>query len=164
MGFITESDYTTLVRSEIKNILLEDDASDVKLSSAEEMAITQIKNYLSGRYDTETIFNAQGNDRNSHIVMITLDCTLYHLYTSVIPDQMPAVRSQRYQDAIDWLKMIATGRAEADLPKKKDKKGNACKVLESVANTTPKTINGKSLYHITQTIKFKDNLKTNKRQ
>lgn len=121
--FITEDDYTALVRNEIKGILLEN-YTDAKLRAAEQMAIHQIKNYLSGRYDVTEIFNQENDDRNSHIVMITLDCTLYHLYTSVIPDRMPEIRSQRYQDAIDWLKMIASGDAEADLPKKTDEDGS----------------------------------------
>lgn len=121
--FITEDDYTALLRNEIKGILLEN-YTDEKLSAAEQMAIMQVKNYLSGRYDVAQIFNATGAGRNSHIVMIVIDCTLYHLYTSVIPDRMPEIRSQRYQDAIDWLKMIANGDAIADLPKKTDEQGN----------------------------------------
>lgn len=121
--FITEDDYTALVRNEIKGILLEN-YTDAKLKAAEQMAIHQIKNYLSGRYDVSEIFNQENEARNSYIVMITLDCTLYHLYTSVIPDRMPEIRSQRYQDAIDWLKMIANGDTEADLPKKTSEDGS----------------------------------------
>jgi phage gp36-like protein len=48
--------------------------------------------------------------------MITIDCALYHLYTNTAPDRIPEHRSQRYQDAMDWLKMIAKGDAIADLP------------------------------------------------
>lgn len=116
MQFITTDDYNALVRNEIKNILLEN-YTDAKLSAAEQMAITQVKNYLTGRYDTQKIFEASGAERNAHIVMLVIDCTLYHLYTSVIPDKMPEIRSQRYQDALDWLKMVAAGDAVADLPK-----------------------------------------------
>ncbi|AQY22985.1 hypothetical protein AB406_2045 [Riemerella anatipestifer] len=87
------------------------------------MAISQVKNYLSGKYDIENIFNKEGEERNSHIVMIVLDCTLYHLYTSTVPKKMPDTRSQRYQDAIDWLKLVAQGEAVADLPKPKSEEG-----------------------------------------
>lgn len=123
MSYINYDDYTALVRDEIKSILLEN-YTDAKLSAAEQMGITQVRNYLAGRYDVDKIFAATGLERNSHLVMIIIDCTLYHLYTSVIPDRMPEIRSQRYQDALDWLKMVANGEAVADLPKLTDDNGD----------------------------------------
>lgn len=122
MSYINYDDYTALVRDEIKSILLEN-YTDAKLSAAEQMGITQVRNYLAGRYDVDKIFATTGLERNSHLVMIIIDCTLYHLYTSVIPDRMPEIRSQRYQDALDWLKMVANGEAVADLPKLTDDNG-----------------------------------------
>nr|BFF39063.1 hypothetical protein BACY1_08680 [Tenacibaculum mesophilum] len=101
MAFITTEDYTALIRNEIKAILLED-YSDTKLNAAEQMAISQVKNYLAGKYDIEAIFTATGEDRNKHIVMIVLDCTLYHLYTSV------ARKKCLIQEQID-IRMLSTG-------------------------------------------------------
>lgn len=124
MAFLTDNDYNVLVRSEIKNVLLENYTED-KLLTAEDMAISQVKNYLSGRYDVTEIFSQEDGNRNAHIVMIVLDCALYHLYTSTVPKRMPEIRSLRYQDAIDWLKMVASGNVLADLPRKKDKEGNS---------------------------------------
>ena len=43
--FLKDSDYAVLIRTEIKNILLEN-YTETKLLSAEQMAIAQIKNYL----------------------------------------------------------------------------------------------------------------------
>lgn len=123
MAFLTEDDYTVLVRNEIKNILLENYTED-KLRAAEQMAIAQVKNYLSGKYDVAEIFEQEDENRNSHIVMIVIDCALYHLYTSTVPKRMPEIRSLRYQDAIDWLKLVAKGEATADLPGNKDDDGN----------------------------------------
>lgn len=133
--FITDDDYSVLVRKEIKDILLEDyfkeeetSASGIKprnmkLVTAEQMAISQVKNYLSGKYNVGLIFSKTGDERNSHIVMITLDCALYHLYTP-FPRKMPEIRDQRYQDAIDWLKLAAKGQNTADLPPITDESGN----------------------------------------
>ena len=123
MSFITEDDYSVLVRNEIKDVLLEN-YSETKISTAEQMAIHQVKNYLAGKYDVTKIFNAEENDRNSHIVMIVLDCALYHLYTSANRKAMPEIRSQRYQDAIDWLKLVASGDKTADLPIKTNENGD----------------------------------------
>lgn len=129
--FIKETDYDVLIRTEIKNILLEN-YSTTKLQSAEQMAIAQIKNYLAGRYDVTSIFTPmlepatadnlgeQIDTRNAFVVMITIDCTLYHLYCSIAPNKIPEHRSNRYQDALEWLKLMAEGKGNADLPLIKD--------------------------------------------
>lgn len=122
--FITEDDYSALIRQEIKALLQEGYTSS-KMTAAEQMAIHQVKNYLAGKYDVQSIFEKEGSERNSHIVMITIDCVLYHLYTSTVPDRMPSIRSERYQDAIDWLKLVASGDAMADLPELTNADGEA---------------------------------------
>lgn len=123
MGFITDSDYTVLIRDEIKNILLEN-YSEAKLKTAESMGISQVKKRLAGRYDVAKIFGATGDERDSYVVMIVLDCTLYHLYTATAPNKMPTIRAERYQDALDWLKSVAKGEETADLPLLEDENGN----------------------------------------
>jgi phage gp36-like protein len=129
--FIKDTDYDVLIRTEIKNILLEN-YSDTKLQSAEQMAISQIKNYLAGRYDVAAIFTPllepaigdnpgeQIDTRNAYIVMITIDCALYHLYCSIAPNKIPEHRKHRYQDVIEWLKLMVEGKGNADLPLIKD--------------------------------------------
>ncbi len=130
MGFIKDEDYTALIRDEVKGILVEK-YSDTKLKSAEQMAISQVKNYISGKYDVEAVFNARDDQRNSHIVMIVIDCTLYHLYTSTVPDRMPSTRANRYQDAIDWLKEEKkSSTPSADLPLKKNEKGESLRGIK----------------------------------
>lgn len=119
MRFVHEDDYSTLIRTEIRNFLAVG-YDDVKLAMAENMAIAQIKNYIKGRYDIDVIFTGfQSPDpdpRNHYILMITIDCALYHLYTNTAPDRIPEHRAQRYQDAIDWLRSVAKGETIADLP------------------------------------------------
>ncbi|MDD2984716.1 MAG: DUF1320 family protein [Crocinitomicaceae bacterium] len=122
MRFILESDYPSLIRDEIRNVI-SIGYNDTKLITAENMAISQIKNYLAGRYDVATIFqgfdpDTESDIRSHYMVMLVIDCTLYHLYTNTAPDRIPQHRSTRYQDAIDWLKLIAEGKTNADLPAK----------------------------------------------
>lgn len=122
--FILENDYPTLIRNEVRN-LLSTDYDDNKLQMAEQMAISQIKNYIKGIYDIDAIFQpldeqATEDTRNAFIVMITIDCALYHLYTNTAPDRIPVHRSQRYQDALEWLKSVAKGETTADLPTNED--------------------------------------------
>lgn len=122
MRFIKDEDYSVLIRDEIKNVLLRN-YTETSLANAESMAIAQLKNYLSGRYDIESIFNPEGV-RNAHIIMLVIDCSLYHLYSSMAPNKIPEHRAARYQDALNWLKDISRGNSTADLPKQKDKKGS----------------------------------------
>lgn len=113
--FLTDTDYDVLIRTEIRSILLEN-YTERKLLTAEQMAISQIKNYLAGRYNVASIFTATNEDRNYFVVMISIDCTLYHLYSSLAPNKIPEHRSQRYADALEWLKLMAEGKTTADLP------------------------------------------------
>ncbi|MEI7486861.1 MAG: phage protein Gp36 family protein [Chryseobacterium sp.] len=136
MAFITEDDYTVLVRNEIKDILLEN-YSITKLRTAENMGISQVKKRLAGRYDVGKIFSQTGDNRDSYIVMITLDCALYHLYTATIPNKIPEIRSQRYQDALDWLKAVARGEEDTDLPKIKDDSGKDLSAIKITSRYPP---------------------------
>ncbi|WP_027394185.1 phage protein Gp36 family protein [Aquimarina latercula] len=127
MRFLLDQDYTAIVRNEIKDLLLED-YTETKLFTAENMAIAQIKNNLFGHYDTDLIFQLwedmdQPDPRNAYVVMITLDCTLYHLYTSLAPERIPKLRSDRYQDVLNWLKEVTIGKKTADLPRITDISG-----------------------------------------
>ncbi len=125
MGFLIDTDYDVLIRDEIKNIISDYDHDDAKILRAEDMAIAQVTNFLFGRYDTDAIFQtAIPENRNAHIVMLTIDCALYHLYTSLAPDKIPSHRADRYQDALNWLEKVATGRIKANLPLQKDDDGN----------------------------------------
>ena len=113
--FVTDNDYEVQVRQEIMSILDgSDDRTAVRL--AEHMAIDQIKSYLSGRYDTNTIFACEGEERNHFLVMITIDIALYHLWSKRAPRKIPEYRAQRYQDALDWLKAVGEGTMTTDLP------------------------------------------------
>lgn len=131
--FLQDTDYSVLIRSEIKNILLED-VSQTKLLIAEQMAIAQIRNYLAGRYNVDEIFAQEEEARNHFIVMITMDCTLYHLYTAQAPNKIPALRSERYQDAITWLRDMLKGNTTADLPLLQDATGNIADGIRIASN------------------------------
>ena len=113
--FIEESDYEVQVRQEIMSIL-DPSAANSAIEMAEHMAIDQIKSYLSGRYDVETIFSATGEKRNHFLLMIAIDIALYHLWSKRAPRKIPELRSERYQDALNWLKAVGEGTMTTDLP------------------------------------------------
>ena len=113
--FINESDYDVQVRQEILS-LLDTSEGNANLGTAERMAIGQIKQYIGGRYDCDTIFSATGENRDMFIVMITIDIALYHLWSKKASRKIPELRAQRYQDALDWLKGVGDGTLKSDLP------------------------------------------------
>ena len=138
--FLQDTDYDALIRSEITTALLEN-YTDAKMLKAEDMAVSQIKNYISGFYDVEAIFTVDDplpspDPRNAYIVMITIDCALYHLYTSTAPDRIPEHRALRYNDALEWLKGIAEGK-KADLPEIVDEDGKTKSPIRIASKYAP---------------------------
>lgn len=119
--FLKDTDYDDQIRQEIRNIL--DNTTDLrKLRQAEEKAIAQVKMRLSSRYDITRIFNNTPDNtpdtRNQFIVMLLVDIVLYHLWST--QGQIPKIRNDRYQDALDWLKSVFDGAIVSDLPTRPD--------------------------------------------
>ncbi|QEE51048.1 DUF1320 domain-containing protein [Flavobacterium alkalisoli] len=128
--FLNDTDYTAIVRNEIKAALLSN-YNDAKLHTAENMAVSQIKKYIAGKHPVDKVFvNYDSNDpgatdgRDAYIVMLTIDLTLYHLYSSTAPNLIPKHRSERYGDALEWLKGVAKGDFVPDLPLYENESGD----------------------------------------
>lgn len=126
--FIFESDYSVLIRDEIKDLISDNDYTS--LQRAEQMAVAQIKQRIGKRYDMEAAMPlndavADPDTRDAFLVMIAIDLALYHLYTRIAPERIPQFRADRYQDAITWLRDVAKGEASADLPELTDEEGEA---------------------------------------
>lgn len=119
--FLKDNDYEDQVRSEIRQ-LLDNSPDQYRLRRAEEKAVAQMKMYLSSRYDIESIFRTPGenepDDRNAFIVMTLIDIVLYHLWSKERGKEVPKVRNDRYQDALDWMKSVGNGEELSDLPAK----------------------------------------------
>jgi len=128
--FITEPDYEMQIKQEIIRLLTSpnDWYSTAKLVRAEQTAISQIRNRIAARYDCAAIFlgfsEGETDTRDQWIVTITIDLTLYHLYSQTGMKDIPEHRSQRYQDAVDWLKDVGNGTTPADLPVVVDSAGD----------------------------------------
>ena len=56
--------------------------------------------------------------RNPFVNLYVVDITLYHLHSKHASRLMPQVRADRYQDALDWLKLVGNGDINAELPQK----------------------------------------------
>jgi len=123
--FIEQLDYAMQVKSEIIKLLTSNDEewfNSAGLIRAENTAISQIKNRIGKRYDCAQVFAPAESDtidnRDQWMVTITIDISLYHLYSKSGSKDVPQHRQDRYQDAIDWLKDVGNGETMADLPTK----------------------------------------------
>jgi Protein of unknown function (DUF1320). len=121
--FIQQTDYAVQIRPEIIKQLTSNDEqwyNSAALIRAENTAISQIKNRIGKRYDCAQIFGAttegDTDSRDQWIVTVTIDLTLYLLYSKTGSKDIPEHRSQRFQDALDWLKDVSNGSTLADLP------------------------------------------------
>lgn len=112
--FITDDDYRVVIgENALKTI---SQVSENNRRQAEEEAIEEIASYLRPKYDTEAIFEATGDERNSYIVMIACDIALYHLSASLPQKMGTEVRKERYDRAIKWLEGVQAGKIVPDLP------------------------------------------------
>lgn len=122
--FLEQVDYESQIKPEIIKLLTDptDWFNSAKLIRAEQKAIAQIRNRIGKRYDCDAIFLPAGepDTRDQWVVTVTVDITLYHLYSQTGSKDVPEHRSTRYQDAIDWLKDVGNGETTADLPEVTD--------------------------------------------
>lgn len=130
MIFLVKEDFDVQVREEILSILQHE--SDTALDTAEHMALDQIRQYIGSRYDTATVFSQTEDSRDHFIIMITIDLLLYHLWSKKAPRRLPEFRSQRYQDALDWLNKVGTGKLTAQLPQLPSQADNSAGYIGSL--------------------------------
>jgi phage gp36-like protein len=70
---------------------------------------------VAGTKPTNTTYFTRGDNRNQQIVLYMVDICLYHLHSRINPRNIPQLRGLRYEEAIKWLNMVASGTVTADL-------------------------------------------------
>ena len=72
---------------------------------------------------TNTTYWTKGDNRDQQMVLYFIDLALYHLHSRIAPNNIPQLRIDRYDSAIEWLKMCAKGEVTPNLPKIQPKEG-----------------------------------------
>ena len=120
--FISEEDYRVVIGEAAMKVVSQ--SSQEVRTNAEQVAMEEVAGYLRPKYDTQAIFSAEGDARNSQVVQVTADIALYHM-VSAMPQRMGSeVRQERYERAIHWLEGVAQGRIVPDLPFTSDAEGH----------------------------------------
>lgn len=118
MLFLTEPDFTPIIRDAFLQQVLDEDSSI--LATAEMQAMSTVEGYLFELYDMPAIWACSGAQRNAHLVRLMIGIIRYDLYQRLpkggfgTPSDVASDRSE----AMDWLKLVCTGKLSANLPRK----------------------------------------------
>lgn len=101
--FLTFQDYEPIIRSEIRNVMIEDQT----LIDLQETVIQEAKEYLRKKYIIEQIFMQTGNDRYKPLVSHLANMVIYRAHIACNHRVILKYREDLYNDAMDWLKRVA---------------------------------------------------------
>lgn len=112
--FLTVDDYR-VVCSEADLDIITQSSEDIR-RRAERIAMDEVAGYVRSRYDIDMAYAAEGGARNSLLVQVTVDISMYYL-SKWLPQYMGSeVRVELYDLAIARLKDIQKGVFSPDLP------------------------------------------------
>lgn len=111
-NFITLDDYDASIHREILDALVRNDEAIIEI--IEDRAISEMRSFLSSRYDCDKLFDAAGEKRNRLVLMMALDMAIYHVFCIHNPQKLSQMRKDRYDRAMAWLKEVNRGRATID--------------------------------------------------
>jgi phage gp36-like protein len=114
MPFLSQADYDPQIRQDVHRVVDDADVSLMQLAEAE--GIEEMTSYLGVRFDCAAIFATTGASRNPLIIMYLVDIVLYHIHARISPRNVPEIRQIRYERAIDWLRDVAKGVLNPNLP------------------------------------------------
>ncbi|EJX00163.1 protein containing DUF1320 [gut metagenome] len=110
--FINPEDYDASIHREILDALVRSDEAIVEI--CEDRAVSEMRGYLSARYDVDALFAAQGADRHPLVLMMAIDIAVYHLFCIHNPQKMSQIRVDRYDRAVEWLKQVSRRQVTID--------------------------------------------------
>ena len=112
-------DITDLVRVIHPDELTEITRGDTTLSyQAIDSAVEQMKVYLNDSYNVDAIFQANGGDRNALLVQYGCDIAVYFIVSRNMAGQDADDRRDRFDRAIQWLKMAMKSETYSSLPRR----------------------------------------------
>lgn len=112
--FIELSDYDASIHRDILDALTRNDEAIVEI--CEDRAIAEMRGYLCGRYDCDTLFSATGKDRNQLVLMMLIDIAVYHLFCIHNPQKLSQLRKDRYDRAVEWMRAVKDGLTVDGVP------------------------------------------------
>lgn len=115
---------TALQYRAIQNIPLSNVAPDDPQSGVVNWGVGTAYSVAPGTLPTDTTKFTYGDNRDPQMVLYLCDIVLFHLHSRIAPRNIPELRVKRYDAAIEWLKMCATGEVTPNLPLLQPHQGN----------------------------------------
>jgi hypothetical protein len=116
MAFLENNDYSLVIKPKKLQLLL-DELEDSAQADAETVAMSLMNGYFRKRFiDIPNIWNKTGDDRNMTVKLMLLHLVVYILHNGVDPDVIPETITKNNDTAIKWLKDVADGTIQEDLP------------------------------------------------
>lgn len=115
MSYLSKEDFYSIISKDDLDAALDGEYAD--LDSVVAIACEEVVSWLRQRYRISSEMRKTGEQRNRYIMMITMDCALFHLFSS-IPGRLSDedIRTQRYKNAVKWLREAADGALSAGIP------------------------------------------------
>ena len=121
--FIDQEDFKVVASEASLKVITQSDPDNIENAINE--AVEEVAGYLRPKYDCEKAFSMEGKQRNSQLVMYTVDIALYNM-VACLPQRMGSeVRVERYERAIKWLEGVQSGKIVPNLPLATDADGNS---------------------------------------
>lgn len=121
--FIDQEDFKVVASESSLKVITQSDPDNIENAINE--AVEEVAGYLRPKYDCEKAFSMEGKQRNSQLVMYTVDIALYNM-VACLPQRMGSeVRVERYERAIKWLEGVQSGKIVPNLPLATDADGNS---------------------------------------
>lgn len=114
MAFINKADLQKSITADMLDAVI--DGDDTLIDQAADEAVGKMKEYLNGKFDTETIFTATGGDRHPVVLAYAKAITIYNLWKFTDPLGIPSLRKAEYDEAMQWLKDVMSGKIATTLP------------------------------------------------
>lgn len=94
-----------------------------KLLKAINVAIAEVRGYLTSRYAIDQELAKTGDDRNELVMLWTKDIAVWHFVNICNVSTSLELRAKRRDDAIAQLTKVQKGNFDIDLPKRTDDSG-----------------------------------------
>lgn len=114
MNYLTLNDIYLLIQEPQINQLI-GAGGNHNIDLAVDIALAEVKTYLIQKYDIDAEYALTGNSRSLQIRMAVVDVALYILHSRIAPSNIPELRTKRYEQTINWLKMCARGQVTPQL-------------------------------------------------
>jgi phage gp36-like protein len=124
----------TVIYDHVMDDISEND--DTTVAQCIEAAVSEVKSYLSSRYNVTAIFSAAGDSRDPLILEDTKVIAVWNLIRLSNSELIYQQWRERYDRVIDFLKQVADGSIAPELPIATDEQGNP--VIKSRFGSNPK--------------------------